>query len=67
MISIFKTNISTREESEKIISGLIDLFAVKSTVDVEDCDKVLRVVGEVDPTAIENYVKLQGYLCTDLE
>jgi hypothetical protein len=67
MISIFKTNISTREESDKIISGLIDQFAVQSTVDVEDCDKVLRVVGEVDPAAIENYVKEQGFLCADLE
>ncbi len=69
MIGIFKTNIRTYHERNLIISAICNHFEVSScNVDIEDCDKVLRVVDmKVDEHSIIRFVRERGFLCEVLE
>ncbi|MGN7721100.1 hypothetical protein [Chitinophaga sp. 22620] len=69
MIGIFKTNIRTYHERNLIISAICSNFEVSScNVDIEDCDKVLRVVDmKVDEHSIIRFVQEQGFHCEVLE
>ena len=65
-IFIFRTTINTESDREAVASELNTVPGVSRwTVDLEDCDKVLRVVGG-EPAAIENAVKKHGYVCEEL-
>lgn len=65
MVSIFKTNIPCRDGRDIVINKIKQAFpaAARVTVDTEDCDKVLRVVGVADQHAIMELVQQEGYLC----
>jgi hypothetical protein len=69
MIGIFKTNIRTYHERNLIISAICNHFEVSScNVDIEDCDKVLRVVNmKVDERSIIRFVQERGFHCEVLE
>ncbi len=69
MIGIFKTNIGTHQERKLIIRAICDNFDVGNChVDIEDCDKVLRIMDmKVDEQLIINFVKQQGFHCEVLE
>ena len=69
MIGIFKTNIGTYHERNLIIRAIRNNFDVSScNVDIEDCDKVLRIVDmKVDEHHIISFVKQQGFQCEVLE
>lgn len=69
MIGIFKTNIGTTRERNLIIDAICNNFDVTSChVDIEDCDKVLRIVDmKVDEPSIIHFVKQQGFHCEVLE
>lgn len=69
MIGIFKTNIGTYRERSLIIDAICNNFDVTSChVDIEDCDKVLRIVDlKVDEHSIISFVKQQGFHCEVLE
>ncbi|MFN8164677.1 MAG: hypothetical protein U0X76_00515 [Bacteroidia bacterium] len=43
---------------------------IVATLDLDDCDKVLRVVGAWEPVPVEeilNFVRSQGYQCEIME
>ena len=68
-IGIFKTNIGTMKARKTIISAICNTFEVTScNVDIEDCDKVLRVVDmKVDEGSMIRFVREQGFECDVLE
>ncbi|HEY0272725.1 MAG TPA: hypothetical protein VGC22_06030 [Chitinophaga sp.] len=69
MIGIFKTNINTTDARQHIVSALRDRFPVQSChVDLDDCDKVLRVEAQqLQEAAIIAFVKQEGFECAPLE
>ncbi|RPD39028.1 hypothetical protein EG028_22515 [Chitinophaga barathri] len=69
MIGIFKTNIRTYHERNLIIRAICSNFEVSScNVDIEDCDKVLRIVDmKVDEPSIIRFVQERGFHCEVLE
>lgn len=69
MIGIFKTNISTHKDCNNVISALAGQFLVETcTVDLEDCDKVLRIIGpHLEEDIIISFVRNMGYQCAILD
>lgn len=69
MIGIFKTNIATQEDRQNIIHAIRRTFEVGHChVDLEDCDKVLRITEmKVEENAVISFVKQQGFDCEVLD
>jgi glycyl-tRNA synthetase beta subunit len=69
MIGIFKTNIGSLEERQRMIQAIASSFQVGSChVDLDDCDKVLRIADlQVEENIIIDFVKKQGFVCEALE
>ncbi|HVI46598.1 MAG TPA: hypothetical protein VM802_17100 [Chitinophaga sp.] len=69
MVGVFKTNINSLEERQQMIRAISSSFEVSSChVDLEDCDKVLRIADmQVEENIIIEFVKKQGFLCESLE
>lgn len=68
MVGIFKTNIKTVYDKNKVIHAIVDNFKVTAcSVDIEDCDRVLRIVSQqIGEEAIIAFVKRLGYHCDTL-
>lgn len=67
MILIFKTNLSCTASADKVIEKIKQNHVCNQvTVDLDDCDKVLRVDGDVPMAAVIAYVEQQGFSCTEL-
>lgn len=66
---IFRTNINTKQEFMNVRSALQKKFVIKdSTIDLDDQDKVLRVITVQDqPQIIADEVKKLDYFCEELE
>lgn len=62
-IELFKTNISKRKDAASIIEQLNAHYPFsKITIDLHDCDKILRIEGEqVQPLLITNVLHSFGY------
>jgi len=68
MVEVFKTNIERTEEAERIRKLLLDQIPYcKVNFDLDDCDKVLRVVGFVSASEVIEVVKEHNYRCEVLE
>ena len=69
MIGIFKTNIATPEERQTILRAIHDQFEVGHChVDLEDCDKVLRITNmKADEQEVIYFVQQQGFECAILD
>ena len=69
MIGIFKTNIATREDRQYMINAIQRYFDVGNCyVDLEDCDKVLRIADmKVDEYTMISFVQEHGFLCEILD
>lgn len=71
MIGIFRTNINSFQEKNSVIDAISASFNVHNcSIDIEDCDKVLRVVANQLPiaeSAIINFVQQLGYQCDVME
>lgn len=69
MIGIFKTNVATYRERNLVIKAICNNFDVgPCNIDIEDCDKVLRIVDlKVEEHHIIDFVKQQGFHCELLE
>jgi hypothetical protein len=65
MVEVFKTNIKESPEAQKILAQIHAGFVgYKASMDLEDCDKILRIVshnGTVQNEAIIRLVKKMGY------
>ena len=68
MVEVFKTNIESTEEAERIRKLLLDQIPYcKVNFDLDDCDNVLRVVGFVSASEVIEVVKEHNYRCEVLE
>jgi len=65
MVEVFKTNISKVRQSKTLIKKLLAHFpASYVNIDMDDCDKVLRVEGEdICSDKIITLVMADGYYC----
>jgi len=67
-VLVFKTNISTQTEARKLQSVLNKKAILKWNVDLEDCDRVLRIVSTgVSPLEIISLARKKGLECVELE
>jgi hypothetical protein len=64
-IEVFKTNVEEREEAGKIIEAIHNSFQDhKANFDLQDCDRILRVVssnGFLQTTKLIALIKTMGY------
>ncbi|RBL92600.1 hypothetical protein [Chitinophaga flava] len=69
MIGIFKTNINSQHAKQQMIHAITSRFEVGSChVDLDDCDKVLRIADlQVTENIIIEFVQRQGFSCEPLE
>lgn len=67
-IFIFRTSIHTLDDRANVAQVFAGLPGISRwTVDLEDCDRVLRVVCTgVAPSRIEHGVRSLGYECEEL-
>jgi hypothetical protein len=65
MIEVFKTNVQKTKQAATLIAILSNRFANFTVLfDLEDCDKILRVEGNIiNPLAIMEVLEAQGYQC----
>lgn len=69
MIGIFKTNIVTLQDKNRVIDAVLGRFsATTCTLDLEDCDKVLRVVcQQLEEQHVISFVRSLGFQCAVLD
>ncbi|CAL1517366.1 hypothetical protein [Chitinophaga sp. MM2321] len=70
MIGIFRTNISTVRDKTSVINAISAQFAVNAcSVDIEDCDKVLRIISpqQLAEQVIIEFVTRLGFYCDILD
>lgn len=69
MIGIFKTNINTQQDKNTVVNAIAGHFnPTACTVDLEDCDRVLRVVGQqLEEEQLISFVRSLGYHCSQLD
>jgi hypothetical protein len=70
MIEIFKTNVNSKRQSNRILKILKNIFPDASFIfDLEDCDKILRVddVEIMQIATIKNEIINLGFVCEILE
>ena len=67
-IAIMKTDINTREDFRRLRNKLLRIYSVREcTIDLEDVDKVVRVVGDkIKTETVVNKIKSFGFLCEEL-
>ena len=57
MVEVFKTNVAKAEHAQEIVFALQQYFpGSRVTIDLEDCDRVLRVEARV--VSIEKIIQL---------
>ena len=68
-IFVFKTSIKTERDRQNICSLLNATEGVADwNVDLDDCDRVLRVVtATLDVVSIIELINQKGYLCIELD
>jgi hypothetical protein len=66
-VLVFKTNISSPMQRIQVVAVLMKLGNVSECwVDIEDCDRVLRIVGLVPQNHIEETVRSMGFAIEEL-
>jgi cell fate (sporulation/competence/biofilm development) regulator YmcA (YheA/YmcA/DUF963 family) len=68
-ILVFKTNLTNTRHIKNVRPALnLHPYIKEWNVDLNDCDKILRVVAENIPaTEVESIVSIAGYLCEELK
>ncbi|HZY35809.1 MAG TPA: hypothetical protein VFE53_04130 [Mucilaginibacter sp.] len=68
-ILIFKTDVTSRKKATRVGRLLASVQTIKQwTIDLEDCDKVLRVVAtRVTPGFVESLLMRAGFNCSVLD
>ena len=68
MIEVFKTNITSREDADKIISSIHLVFAgYKANFDLWDCDNILRIQSSTDEIKIDGLITFLAELGCNAE
>lgn len=67
MIEVYKTNIIQKDEAEHI-KGLILQYhpRCKINMDLDDCDRILRVEGDFDSEHIIHILSMRNLICEPL-
>ncbi len=67
-IAIMRTDINTREDFRRVRNRLLRIYSIREcTIDLEDIDKVVRVVGdEIKTGTVVNKIRSYGFLCEEL-
>lgn len=66
-VRIYKTNITTIQHRTYVLEVLNHIPSVEDCwVDIEDCDKVLRVVGKTDCQQLREVVGMLGFEIDEL-
>ena len=68
-VLVFKTNLRFKKQVTAVASSLDKIEGVqKWNVDLQDCDKVLRIEADnLSPQVIEHTLLRAGYFCEELE
>lgn len=67
-ILVMRTNIETLSQKDQVLEKLLALPQVKdASVDMEDIDRVLRVVGDMLEHELIDLVSAQDITCSELE
>ncbi len=68
-ILVFKTDIEDLKQVKKVSSYLKNIRGIlRWNVDLQDCDKILRVEAEaLTPRSVEAVLQNAGYYCRELE
>ena len=69
MVEVFKTNVNDVELAQLLINQLLDYFSFgRVNFDLDDCDKILRIEGElIQPEKVIEVVSDHGYYCQVLD
>jgi hypothetical protein len=69
MVEVFKTNVQEFAEAQKLVAVLRRHFpGSKINIDLDDCDKVLRVEGSNLPVEkVMTLVTEKGFVCSVLD
>ncbi|MVT10405.1 hypothetical protein [Chitinophaga tropicalis] len=71
MVGIFRTNISTQLDKNSVIEAIYTNFNVSTcSIDMEDCDKVLRIVAQqapIEEKLVISFLQQMGYQCDILD
>ncbi|MBK7427114.1 MAG: hypothetical protein IPI60_08815 [Saprospiraceae bacterium] len=67
-IEVYSTNITTRKDAMRILKAFrLEFPAASLFFDLEDCDKIMRVVGSIDIIPmIPDWLKTFGFDCSIL-
>ncbi len=67
MIHVFKTSVKSKKDVKVITEGLNRLLVNSWNIDLEDCDKVLRIEGNTDTSvAAIRLLQEHGFICDEL-
>ncbi|MFL5764424.1 MAG: hypothetical protein ACJ77K_10830 [Bacteroidia bacterium] len=68
-VEIFKTNVGEAEQAERLLSALRQYYpGLKINLDLEDCDKILRLEGSnIIPSDVVSSVLVAGFHCEPIE
>ena len=70
VVGIFRTNICTQQDKNAIIKAIRTQFDSDCTIDMEDCDKVMRIVPGSSPVAEKDIIQFignMGFRCEILD
>jgi len=69
VVEVFKTDVRDEMSAKEILNRLRSIFPdYKINFDLDDCDKILRVEGEIlSPLVVAEVLKEAGFICEVLE
>ncbi len=72
MVEVFKTNIDNNTVALQIVNEIKTLqWGIDASFDLEDCDHILRVCGDFEPTLMKNQIIAlllsKGHIATPLD
>ena len=68
-VLVFKTDVTSKKKVSKVSTLLTSFPAIQQwNVDLDDCDKVLRVVATgLQPASVERLLHTAGFNCKELD
>ena len=68
-VLVFKTNVTSKKKVSKVSALLTSFPAIQQwNVDLDDCDKVLRIVAtDLHPNSVESLLLTAGFNCKELD
>ena len=59
MVEVFKTNVTCKEQSRILVENIHNHFpGYKANFDLDDCDRILRIVAEDEQVVITRIINL---------